>query len=180
MSLKLSNRIAKYAAYTLVAAIAFAGGLWLSATQQSAPPEPSAAESLYAMALPDLQGKPQKLEQWRGKVLVVNFWATWCEPCRKEIPLFVQLQSKYAAKNLQFVGISIDQVDKTQEFAQKFSVNYPNLIGTFDAVEVSRVAGNKRRVLPYTIILDRKGQIAATEMGELTLEKLEATLAPLL
>ena len=110
----------------------------------------------------------------------MNFWATWCEPCRKEIPIFVQMQEKYAAKGLQFVGISIDQADKTSEFARNFSINYPNLIGTFDAVEVSRLAGNKRGVLPYTVILDRKGQIAATELGGVTQEKLEALLRPLL
>ena len=99
---------------------------------------------------------------------------------RKEIPLFVQMQEKHGAKGLQFVGISIDQADKTSEFAANFKINYPNLIGTFDTVEVSRLAGNKRRVLPYTIILDRKGQISATEMGGITQEKLDALLLPLL
>ena len=163
-----------------MAILAFAGGVWLNPARQGEPSEPSAAEALYAIQLPDLQNKPQKLDQWRGKVLVVNFWATWCEPCRKEIPLFVQAQEKYAAKGLQFVGISVDQADKTSEFSRNFSINYPNLIGTFDTVEISRLAGNKRRVLPYTVILDRKGQIAATELGGITQEKLDAMIVPLL
>lgn len=94
--------------------------------------------------------------------------------------MFVKVQEKYATKGLQFVGISIDQADKTSEFTRKFAVNYPNLIGTFDAVEISRLAGNKRRVLPYTVIIDRKGQIAAAELGGLTQEKLEGIVVPLL
>ena len=176
----MSNRLLRYSFFALVAALAFGAGIWFNPDRQAAPPEVSAASALFAVTLPDLQNKPQKLEQWRGKVLVVNFWATWCEPCRKEIPIFVQMQEKYAAKGLQFVGISIDQADKTSEFARNFSINYPNLIGTFDAVEVSRLAGKKRGVLPYTVILDRKGQIAATELGGVTQEKLEALLLPLL
>ena len=139
---------------------------------------PQASDLLMAMSLPDLQGKPQHLEQWRGKMLVVNFWATWCAPCREEIPVFVKLQDRHAAKGLQFVGISIDQVDKTSEFAANYKINYPTLIGTFDTVEVSRQVGNQRRALPFTVILDRKGGIVATELGGLTEEKLEFLLKP--
>ena len=148
--------------------------------RQTVAPEVTAAEALYAITLPDLHNKPQKIDQWRGKVVVVNFWATWCAPCRKEIPMFVKMQEKYGSKGLQFVGISIDQVDKTSEFARYFDVNYPNLIGTFDAVEISRLAGNKQGALPYTVILDRRGRISATELGGLTQEKLEALVNPLL
>ncbi|MEQ1772516.1 MAG: TlpA disulfide reductase family protein [Burkholderiales bacterium] len=176
----MSNRILRYSLYTFIALTAFGAGLWMSGSRQAGAPEVTASEALLALALPDLQGKPQRLDQWRGKVLVVNFWATWCAPCREEIPIFVKMQEKYGAKGLQFVGISIDQVDKTQEFARNFSINYPNLIGTIDTVEISRQAGNKRRVLPYTIILDRKGEIAVTEMGGLTQEKLESIVKSLL
>ena len=176
----MPNRIVRYSLYALIALLAFAAGVWLNSSRQNDSPEPKAVEALYALTLPDLQNKPQKLDQWRGKVLVVNFWATWCEPCREEIPMFVKVQEKYATKGLQFVGISIDQADKTSEFTRKFAVNYPNLIGTFDAVEISRLAGNKRRVLPYTVIIDRKGQIAAAELGGLTQEKLEGIVVPLL
>ena len=169
--------------YTLVALTAFGAGVWLSTTRHVDAPnitEASASAAILALSLPDLDNKPQMLKQWRGKVLVVNFWATWCTPCRDEIPIFVKLQEKYRTKGLQFVGISIDQVDKTSEFARNFSINYPSLIGTFDTVEISRKAGNKRRVLPYTLVLDRKGQIVATEPGGLTQEKLESLVNPLL
>ncbi len=176
----MSNKLVRYSFFALLAILAFAAGVWLNPAREGEPSAPDAAAALYAMRLPDLQNQPQKLEQWRGKVLVINFWATWCEPCRKEIPLFVRAQEKYAAEGLQFVGISIDQADKTREFARNFSINYPNLIGTFDAVETSRLAGNQQRVLPYTIVLDRKGQIVATEPGGITQEKLYALIKPLL
>jgi thiol-disulfide isomerase/thioredoxin len=166
--------------YLSIALMAFGAGIWVSQNRQADAPEPTAPQAIFALALPDLQGQSQRLEQWRGKVLVVNFWATWCAPCREEIPIFVKLQDRHAAQGLQFVGISIDQADKTREFATTFQINYPVLIGTFDTVEVSRQAGNKRRVLPYTIILDRKGEIIATELGGLSEERLAAILKPLL
>lgn len=176
----MSNKVIRYALYFLLALVAFGGGIWLNNSRHVATPEVSAAEAIYAIQLPDLQSTPQKLDQWRGKVLVVNFWATWCEPCREEIPIFIRMQEKYGAKGLQFVGISIDQADKTAEFARIFKINYPSLIGTFDTVEISRLAGNTRRVLPYTVILNRNGNIVATELGGLTAEKFEAIIVPLL
>jgi thiol-disulfide isomerase/thioredoxin len=164
----------------VIAASAFGAGIWANHTRQAAMPAPSSAEAILALSLPDVQSKVQNLTQWRGKVLVVNFWATWCAPCREEIPIFVKMQQKYGDQGLQFVGISIDQPDKTLEFHTNFKINYPTLIGTFDTVEVSRQAGNQKRVLPYTLILGRNGQIAATESGGLTEQKLEGLVMPLL
>jgi thiol-disulfide isomerase/thioredoxin len=172
----LPNRIFRYALYASIALTAFAAGIWVSGSRQAGPPDTTASEALFAIALPDLNGSSQALGQWRGKVVAVNFWATWCAPCREEIPVFVRMQEKYGAKGLQFVGISIDQADKTAEFVRNFSINYPTLIGTFDSVEVSRQAGNKLRVLPYTVFLNRKGKIVATELGGLNEEKLEAII----
>ncbi len=166
--------------YAVVALAAFGTGLWLYTSRQGESAVASKSDIIFALGLPDLDNKLQSLGQWRGKVLVVNFWATWCAPCREEIPIFVKMQEKYRASGLQFVGISIDQADKTSEFARNFNINYPTLIGTFDTVEVSRQVGNKRRVLPYTVILDRKGEIAATEFGGLTQEKLEFIVKSLL
>jgi len=176
----LPNRIFRRAAYALVALAAFGAGVWLSTSRQVEAPQDSASDVIFSLSLPDFENKLQRLSQWRGKVLVVNFWATWCAPCREEIPIFVKMQEKYGNKRLQFVGISIDKADKTVEFAHKFGINYPTLIGTFDTVETSRQAGNKRRVLPYTVIFDRSGQIVTTELGGLTEEKLESVINPLL
>ena len=121
--------------YAVVALAALSGGTWLGVSRFSGPIQPTAAEVLQTLKLPDFDGKTQALSQWKGKVLVVNFWATWCAPCREEIPVFVGLQHELGVKGLQFVGISIDQADKTREFATTFKINYPTLIGTFDTLE---------------------------------------------
>lgn len=176
----MSPKILRYFLYAFIAMTAFGTGVWIRGTPPTGPGEVSAADAVFAITLPDLDNKPQRLNQWRGKVVVVNFWATWCAPCLEEIPMFIKMQQKHAPHGLQFVGISIDQADKTAEFARKFSINYPSLIGTFDTVEVSRLAGNKQRVLPYTVILDRKGRLIETGVGVLSQEKLEALIGPLL
>ena len=176
----MENRTLRYLLYSFIALTAFGAGVWMNRTRQTETLPVAASDALLALALPDLQNKVQSLSQWRGKVLVVNFWATWCAPCREEIPIFVKMQEKYRDQGLQFVGISIDQADKTSEFSSNFKINYPSLIGTFDTMEISRRAGNDKRVLPYTVILDRKGQIAATELGGLTEPKLEFLLKSLL
>lgn len=179
-----TRRLLLYAAVAVVSAAAGVGlRVWHGAgdAQQTATPATaSPAESILALQLPDTQGKPERLEQWRGKVLVVNFWATWCAPCREEIPMFIKMQDKYRAQGVQFVGISIDQPDKTAQFAKEFGVNYPVLIGGFDVVDKSRDAGNDKRGLPFTLIFDRKGAINRAELGGLKQEKLEPVLAALL
>jgi len=174
----LLKKALPYFLVSLIAVLAFGAGLWVSHTRQ--PAVPTGADAVYGLTLPDLNNKPQSLAQWRGKVLIVNFWATWCAPCREEIPIFVKMQQKYAHRGLQFVGISMDQRDKTLEFATNFAINYPNLIGTFDTVEVSRQAGNQKRVLPFTLILGRDAQIAAAESGGVTEQKLESLIQSLL
>ena len=87
--------------------------------------------------------KQQSLAQWRGKVIVVNFWATWCEPCRKEMPEFVVAQREFGPRGLQFVGIAVDQRDKVAQFAKELDLNYPALIGGYDAVDLSKTLGNE-------------------------------------
>ena len=128
----------------------------------------------------DMEGRLQPLSQWRGRVLVVNFWATWCAPCREEIPGFVRLQEKYRDRGLQFIGIAIDQRDKVQAFAQEFGMNYPVLLGGIDSVEMSRQAGNRVGALPFTVILDRHGQIVGRELGVLKESKLDTIIKSML
>lgn len=143
-------------------------------------PPADIGEVLLASRFSGLDGTAQTLAGFRGRVLVVNYWATWCAPCREEIPMFVSLQREYAAKNVQFVGIAVDQVDKVQEFAREFDINYPLLIAGFDAIELTRQAGNKAGVLPYTLVLDRQGRIDASLVGGLSEQRMRSTLLPLL
>jgi thiol-disulfide isomerase/thioredoxin len=180
------RRLALYAVVAVAAATAGAGvQVWRSGL--NAPPitpmqlkAANPAEAILALRLPDPQGKIEALEQWRGKVLVVNFWATWCAPCREEIPMFIKMQDKYRDRGVQFVGVSIDQPDKTAQFTREFAINYPILIGGFDVVDKSRDAGNEKRGLPFTLVFDRSGAIHSAELGGLKQEKLEPKLLMLL
>ena len=137
-------------------------------------------ERVYATRVTDLKGAPQGLDQWRGRVVVINFWATWCAPCREEIPGFVSLQERYGPLGLQFVGVALDQPEKVAEFAREFRMNYPVVIGGFDVMDVLRQAGNHAGVLPYTLIVDRKGNLVGRERGGLREPRLEALIQPLL
>jgi thiol-disulfide isomerase/thioredoxin len=138
------------------------------------------ASTLFALALPDSAGKEQSLSQWKGKVLIVNFWATWCEPCREEMPQFVEAQQRSGAKGLQFVGIAIDQADKVQQFASEIHLNYPALIGGYGAIELSKTLGNRLGALPFTVIVDRGGKIVHTQLGQLKDAQLQSYIHQLL
>jgi len=141
---------------------------------------PDAVTAILGSALTTLDGDPQTLAGFRGRVLIINYWATWCAPCREEIPLFVRLQREYGDKGVQFVGIAVDQADKVRDFAKEFQINYPLLIAGVEAVELSRQAGNKAGVLPYTLMLDRSGRIAASLVGGISEQRMRGELAPLL
>lgn len=142
--------------------------------------QPADASNLLALSLPDLDGAPQSLAQWRGKVMVVNFWATWCEPCREEMPEFVRAQREFGPKGLQFVGIAVDQRDKVAKFAKEFDLNYPALIGGYEAMDVAKPLGNRLAGLPFTVVLDRQGRVVHTQLGPLKPAALRSILSKLL
>ena len=143
-------------------------------------PPPRDGSALLTLVLPDLQGREQPLAQWRGKVLIVNFWATWCAPCREEMPHFVEIQKRDGPKGLQFVGIAVDQADKVRGFAQEIGLNYPALIGGFGAIELSKALGNDLSALPFTVVIDRRGNVVHTQLGLLRPDKLDDLLGALL
>lgn len=136
-----------------------------------------AAAAILGSTLQTMEGKPQTLAAWRGRILVINYWATWCAPCRVEIPLFVRLQQEYAAKNVQFVGIAVDKADKVRDFGEEFKINYPLLIAGIDSMELTRKVGNPAGVLPYTLILNGSGAIAASLVGGISEERMRTELA---
>lgn len=167
------NNTTRFIVFLGIAAFALAGGyfarLWLTDAQPAKDP----AQVLLATQLPDLEGQRQGLGQWQGKVLVVNFWATWCPPCLKEIPEFVRMQDSYGAQGLQFIGIAIDDQAKVEAFVTSHRVNYPILMaGGADGLTLARDAGNRLGGLPFTVIIDRQGRTARVELGVLDEKKL--------
>jgi thiol-disulfide isomerase/thioredoxin len=140
------------------------------------PPARDAAQVILAATLEDLDGKPQPLSQWRGKVMVVNFWATWCPPCLEEIPEFVRLQERYGSRGVLFVGLAIDDKAKVASFVAQHGMNYPVLMAQKEGLNLARDAGNRLGGLPFTVIIDRHGRTARVELGVLD----EKKLAPIL
>jgi thiol-disulfide isomerase/thioredoxin len=148
-------------------------GMFGKSAESAAPTAP--AVPIFDLVLTDVKGQAQSLGQWRGKVLVLNYWATWCHPCREEMPGFSRLQDQYSDKGIQFVGISIDTADKITEFQKQTPVSYPLLIGDIGVMENSAKLGNTRQALPFTAVFDRQGRLAATKLGryaEADLERL--------
>jgi thiol-disulfide isomerase/thioredoxin len=174
----------QFVALALVAVVAAGAGFaihrhYLGETSTAAL-SAAAREAVFQTTLKDLAGNPQRLDQWRGKILILNFWATWCEPCRKEIPEFIRIQQQYRDQGLQFVGIAIDQPEKVASFAGEIQFNYPLLIGNLDAIELSRKLGNTIGALPFSVIIDRSGNLVRAELGVLDAGKLTSLLGPLL
>ena len=130
--------------------------------------------------LRDPDGIPRTVAAWDGKVLVLNFWATWCQPCLREIPAFNRLQREHGDEGLQFVGIAIDDPDAVREFLKTTEVSYPVLSGQQDAIEVAQRYGNDVGILPYTAIIDRTGTIRFIQFGELQETLARDVIRPLL
>ena len=135
---------------------------------------------MLALRLADTEGQLQALEQWRGKVIVANFWATWCPPCRKEIPDFAAASQSLAGEPVQFIGLSIDSADKVRAFRDEFKVPYPLLIAGPEVLTLAAGFGNEARALPFTLIIDRDGKVRHIKLGTLKREELEGKIRALL
>ncbi|RLA16877.1 MAG: TlpA family protein disulfide reductase [Gammaproteobacteria bacterium] len=137
---------------------------------------PAQASSNYQFALPDLNGQLQQSDQWGGKLLIVNFWASWCAPCLEEMPRFITLQKQYGEQGVQFVGIGIDQPDALAKIVDRLGVNYPVLQGDFDAMQVAKQFGNAYGVLPYTSIISPNGQLVTEIAGAVREGEMESLI----
>lgn len=130
--------------------------------------------------LPDLAGVERSLADWPDQVIVLNFWATWCPPCLKEIPLFVDLQDQYGTHGLQFIGVALDEQAAVQEFLAQFAVNYPILLGGTQGIQLVQQYGNRLGVLPFTVVIDPAGMVVVRHPGELTEQDFQQSILPLL
>jgi len=137
------------------------------------------AAELHAASYPDISGAMRPIDGWKGLVLVCNFWATWCEPCREEVPLLLEIRQKYRERGLEVVGIGIDNAAKIRQFTSEFMISYPVLVGDSGGIELMRKLGNREGGLPFTVVLDRHGAIAYRRLGLLKRGDLQAALEPL-
>jgi thiol-disulfide isomerase/thioredoxin len=132
-----------------------------------------------AAGFPDLAGKFRTLGEWRGKVLVCNFWATWCAPCREEIPLLVTASRKYGPSGVELVGIAIDNGAKVAEFAASYKIPYPILVADTNGLSLMGQLGNSAGGLPYTVVADRSGKLVHQKLGAFKPAELDAVLDPM-
>lgn len=140
----------------------------------------AALQSLKQTSLPDHQGQPHTLNQWQGKILVINFWATWCPPCRREIPDFAVISQEYADAGVQVVGIGVDDADSVREYTKKFAIPYPILLGDTELFQRTQALGNHTLALPFTLILDREGRVVHAREGLFPAKALNQALTTLL
>ncbi len=140
----------------------------------------SGAAGLLGARFVDLAGRPRRLLEWQGAILVTNFWATWCAPCREEIPMLVAAAQHYRAKGVEIVGIGIDNADNVRQFAITYAVEYPLLIADARAIDLMRELGNGGGGLPFTVVLDRRGALAYHKLGALSRPELDRILVGML
>lgn len=176
------KRIPLIITVAIVAAALGAGAAWLLHTPETPPDIPRSSIPEYApdFALRDLEGNMRAFSEWEGRILIVNFWATWCAPCRREIPVLVALQAAHPEDQLTVLGIAIDEDDAVREYAGQIGMTYTTLVGQLDAIQVSGRYGNHIGAMPYTVIVGPDRRIHWVHAGEVTAPMLDEALAPLL
>ncbi len=146
---------------------------WIYRTGLASDP---AIKAFFANPWKTAEGKTVNTDEWRGKVLVVNFWASWCPPCVEEMPTLDKLQQEFASKNVLFVGIGIDSPSNIRQFLEMTPVSYPIVIGGLEGSSLSKQMGNAQGALPYTIIIDAKGKATNSKLGKISEEELRRAI----
>jgi len=155
----------------------FLGLLAASAVAAETLAMPSAAP-VFAATFRTLDGKPATLAEWKGKVVVLNFWATWCSPCLAEIPNLEAGRKKYASRGVVFIGAAVeDSADLVRDFANDHNISYPVVMaGSGNGISLLQALGNEVAGLPFTVVLDREGNIVAVKLGILKQARLRQIL----
>ncbi|MEM7195801.1 MAG: TlpA disulfide reductase family protein [Pseudomonadota bacterium] len=154
-------------------------GLYIGKSRRQKPAEPT-SPSLGQIEFPDIDKTIRNAEEWLGKIVVVNHWATWCPPCLKEIPVFIEYQRQKGGQGVQVIGIAHDLLDATRRFSDEIGMNYPSLVAIIGGGELMRAQGNHTGALPFTAIYDQSGQLARTHLGEMDWEDIDKAVSPLL
>lgn len=130
--------------------------------------------------LSNLEGNKRSLSEWDGNIILLNFWATWCPPCRKEMPDFVELREQLKDKPFEVIGVAIDRAEPVQDFIDEIGVEYPILLAELEGLTIMREYGNQLTTLPYTVIIDRNQKIIKTFRTEVTKKDMLKVIQPLL
>jgi peroxiredoxin len=165
--------LAVVAVTAIVAGIAAGTYKWTPAA-----PEAGTLPSLLTRSFPDATGKMQPLSQWKGRALVINFWATWCAPCVKEMPELDAIQHSLDQNKVQILGIGIDSAHNITTFAAKHKIGYPLYVAGNEGIALARDLGNLAGGLPFTVLIAADGTIRKTYLG-VKLEELRQDLAAL-
>jgi thiol-disulfide isomerase/thioredoxin len=165
--------------------LALVAGYWMAQAMHPSASPPVTTPSygggtMIDFTLPDLEGNSRSLKEWRGKVIVLNFWATWCPPCREEIPLFIALQKEHAADGLEVIGVAVDNKTSVMAYRQSAGINYTILMGGDDAMDLAAKYGDRMDSLPYSVIISRSGSIEARKLGAFDEPELNGLIEPLL
>jgi thiol-disulfide isomerase/thioredoxin len=136
----------------------------------------NAVDDLWKQQLQMAAGTQQNLASFKGKPVVVNFWASWCGPCVKEMPTLAALHREYEKKGVTFIGLGVDSQKNVNAFLQKVPVDYPIYIAGFGGADLARSFGNNAGALPFTVVIDANGNIRSTKLGEVDPKELKATL----
>lgn len=179
----MNRPLVRNALLLLAALTALGGGYWVAQSLRTptgvninTDVKLTAAKPMHEFSLPDLDGGVVSVNRWRGKLILLNFWATWCPPCLEEIPLFNRLQDRYGQTGFQVVGVAIDKAQDVIEFRNRVPMNYPVLIGDSDAMAIMQQYGNQYGSLPYSVLINPAGQITAQKLGAFSESELEKLL----
>jgi thiol-disulfide isomerase/thioredoxin len=178
--------LTRIAAALVIAVLATAGGFYAShkmiGGETSQAPEGTtkasgnAVDDLWKAQLQTAAGTQQALASFKGKPVVVNFWASWCGPCVKEMPTLAAMHREYEKRGITFIGLGVDSEKNVNAFLQKVPVDYPIYIAGFGGADLARSFGNNAGALPFTVVIDSKGVIRSTKLGEVDPKELKATL----
>lgn len=159
-----------------VAASGLAGGAWYALREERDLPGASTVAPMFTLTFDDAQGHPQPLSQWKGRWLLVNFWATWCAPCVEEMPMLQQAARDYRSRDVAFVGVGIDTAAAIRRFQAELKIDIPLLVAGAGGTDLARLLGNESGALPYTVLIDPAGRVIRSRLGLLKPELLRSWL----
>lgn len=162
------------------ALVALGAGYWASQLLRAPSIAGGAASGFIDLSGTGLDGKPRQLSEWRGKIIVLNFWATWCPPCKEEIPLLIATQAGLGGRGVQIIGVAVDELPHVEAYQKQAGINYPILVADNHVYKVMQDYGNASAGLPFSVVIDAQGVVRYRKLGALRGAELSDALAPLL